>query len=96
MITTDAGRVRRPDGDPAPPEFLVLGYQDDYDEPRRGIVEAVTVADDAMVLEIAMTASEGPYLHLLNRLIGPVLTKYSAQKTNLLVFTWEEAGWLAG
>jgi hypothetical protein len=58
------------------------------------IVEAVTFADDAVILEIMMTCANGiRRLNQLNRIIGPHLTRFKAQKTNLLVFASDERGW---
>jgi hypothetical protein len=58
------------------------------------IVEAVTLADDAVVLEIMMTCANGiRRLNQLNRILGPNLTRFKAQKTNLLVFASDERGW---
>ncbi len=58
------------------------------------IIEAVTVSDDAMIVEIIMSSDQSPYLHRLNRQLGQALTRFKAQKTNLLVFTTDESGWL--
>jgi len=58
------------------------------------IVEAVTLADDAVILEIMMTCANGiRRLNQLNRILGPNLTRFKAQKTNLLVFASDERGW---
>jgi len=58
------------------------------------IVEAVTMADDAVILEIMMTCANGiRRLNQLNRIVGPHLTRFKAQKTNLLVFASDERGW---
>ncbi len=58
------------------------------------IIEAVTFADDAVMIEIMMTCANGiRRLNQLNRIIGPHLTRFKAQKTNLLVFASDERGW---
>lgn len=59
------------------------------------IIEAVTASDDAVVLEIVLTCAKGRYLSELNREMGRLLTWFEAQKTNLVVFTTDESGWLA-
>lgn len=59
------------------------------------IIEAITLADDAVMIEIMMTCANGiRRLNQLNRIIGPHLTRFKAQKTNLLVFASDERGWL--
>lgn len=58
------------------------------------IIEAVTFADDAVILEIMMTCANGiRRLNQLNRILGPHLTRFKAQKTNLLVFSSDERHW---
>jgi len=60
------------------------------------IIEAVTFADDAVILEIMMTCANGMRrLNQLNRILGPNLTRFKAQKTNLLVFSSDERKWPA-
>jgi hypothetical protein len=60
------------------------------------IIEAVTFADDAVILEIMMTCANGiRRLNQLNRILGPNLTRFKAQKTNLLVFSSDERKWPA-
>lgn len=58
------------------------------------IIEAVTLADDAVILEIMMSCANGiRRLNQLNRILGPNLTRFKAQKTNLFVFASDERGW---
>jgi hypothetical protein len=60
----------------------------------RHLIEAITLTDDAVVLEIVMTCANGiRRLNQLNRIIGPYLTRFKAQKYNLLVFASDEKGW---
>lgn len=76
-------------------ERLVSG--EDMPQPCRQIIEAITFADDAVILEVAMTCANGiRRLNQLNRIIGRELTRFKAQKYNLTVFASDESGWLRG
>lgn len=74
-------------------ERLVSG--EDMPQPCRQIIEAITFADDAVILEVVMTCANGiRRLNQLNRIIGRELTRFKAQKYNLTVFSSDERGWL--
>lgn len=75
-------------------ERLVSG--EDMPQACRHIIEAITISDDAMIIEVAMTCANGMRrLNQLNRLVGRELTRFKAQKYNLTVFDTDESGWLA-
>jgi len=68
---------------------------DDMPRACRDIVEAITISDDAVVIEVAMTCANGMRrLNQLNRIIGRELTRFKAQKYNLTVYGSDEQGWL--
>lgn len=76
-------------------ERLVSG--EDMPPMCRHIIEAITLSDDALILEVAMTCANGMRrLNQLNRIIGRELTRFKAQKYNLTVFATDESGWLRG
>jgi hypothetical protein len=62
----------------------------------RDVIEAVVISDDCVMLELAMTCASGlRLLNQLNRIIGRELTRFKAQKYNLIVYTTDESGWIA-
>lgn len=72
---------------------LAAVVADDQD-PCTRIVEAVTTADDCLILELVLTCADEPgRLNQLNRLISPVLTRYKLQKYNLLVYSAHGREW---
>lgn len=75
-------------------ERLISG--EDMPRACRQIVEAVTTSDDSLILEIVLTCANGVRrLNQLNRLVGRELTRFKAQKYNLIVFTSDEREWVA-
>lgn len=69
----------------------LIGFVIGNGAPCLNIVEAVTAAPDCLVLELLMTCADEPgRLNQLNRLFAPELTRFKAQKYNLLVYSADE------
>jgi len=59
------------------------------------IVEALHLSDTAIVLDVVTTCAEKGRLNELNRGIAEVVSRFQAQKNNLIVYFWDEFGWHA-